>query len=131
MANYGIKIAEAGYDAKTAGLNHLIFHSSYPILKIKYSGSGSFTPDWVDTQTVYAHNLGYKPSFSFFTQYYDPSSGTKQTDYKKTTISDTLAGGFNMYTAYVDTTNLYFHVDLQVADLTALAYQYYIYYDPL
>lgn len=133
MGNYGIKISEEGIDVLTAGYDELIFHSSYPLLKIKTSGTGSITPSigGTTTVTVITHSLGYAPMFDFYSQWYDPSSGVKQTTYRKNTISDQIAGGFNLYTAYADTTKISFTVQANVGDGTSLSYKYYVYYDSL
>ena len=132
MGNYGIKIAKVGKSITSSDRADYVFWSKYHSRTILISGSTTiYCPDATATTLTLTHNLGYKPMFDFYVQYYDPSSGVKQTTYKKTTISDGLAGGFNLYTAYVDNTNLYLYVDVYIADLQALSYKYYIYYDPI
>lgn len=133
MTNFGIKIAKPGFDVKTAGYKDLLFHSSYPLLKIKISGTGSITPTIGGSTivTAYTHSLGYNPLFDFFTQWYDPSTGTKQTTYRRVSITDQIASGFNLYVAYVDTTKLYFRIDANVGSGVSLDYKYYLYYDPI
>lgn len=128
-------MSEPGIDVKTSGLKNLLFHSSYPLLKIKLSGSGTVTPGVTGSDEIfdiYTHNLGYIPMFDFFIQWYDPSTGVKNSNYKRTTISDGLAGGFNnLYTAYTTTTQLKLALNLTLGDGASLSYRYYLYYDTI
>ena len=135
--NYGIKIAKPGFDAKTAGLNNLIFHSGYPFLKIKQTGRGSitYTNDTAGTDMlVTIHNLGYDPLFRFMTQWYDVDSGVKQDNYRNAPFIDSLAGGSVSFAAraYVDTVGLRFEVASfdGTGGSHTLQFFYAIYYDP-
>lgn len=134
MGNYGIKIAEEGYDAKTAGLNNLVFHSEYPVLKIKESGATSITPiidGALHTVTLHTHNLGYLPVFDCGFEYYNPTTSVKVSRYRYGSRMDQGAGTFNVYFSYVDSAKLYFRYSLAIGDGSALGIKYILYYDAL
>lgn len=135
--DHGLKIAKTGHPVKTAGIKDLIFTSAYPLLKIKELGTGSinFTNDsgFAVDELVFEHNLGYRPLFSFLTQWYDIDSAIKQNDYRDAPFIDTLVGGANYFDAkpYVTTTELRYNVasfDGNGGTYT-LNYIYAIYYD--
>lgn len=61
-----IKLAQKGYDVKTAGDENLIYSSEWPLLPIYKQGS--FMIGDVTQQTnIFTHNLGFVPMFWFFT----------------------------------------------------------------
>lgn len=57
---YGIKIAQPGYDVRTCKDYNLIFNSSWPSLAIVYDQTMSVTTDQFGNAIV-AHNLGFPP----------------------------------------------------------------------
>lgn len=59
------KLAQPGYDVKTAGDENLIFNSNWPTLKIYKQGS-YMIKDFTQTQTIATHGLGYAPFFYWF-----------------------------------------------------------------
>lgn len=61
-----IKLAQPGYDAKTAGDEHLIYNSNWPMLKIYKQGSYK-TQNILVNQDVIEHDLGFVPFFWYFT----------------------------------------------------------------
>jgi len=64
MANYGIKISQAGYDVSSANLRQLIISSQYPFLKAYSQGSFSLSITGPGTYTQeIAHNFGYPIKF--------------------------------------------------------------------
>lgn len=65
MSNVGIRVSRKGYDVQTASDSQLLFSSSWPLLKIEKQGSFT-TNDVTVAETVYTHNLGYKPFFMIF-----------------------------------------------------------------
>lgn len=65
MSSNVIKLAQPGYDVKTAGDENLIYSSLWPLLKIYLQGSASI-PDVRATQTLATHDLGYPPVYWFF-----------------------------------------------------------------
>lgn len=73
--DWGLKIAQTGYDVKTCPDNKLVYSSEYPQLKIHSSGSGSHTfTNYEGYITLSTHNLGYRP---FFAIWVDKGSGFK------------------------------------------------------
>lgn len=135
--DHGLKISKSGHPVKTAGLKDLIFSSGHPVLKIKEIGTGSinFTNDsgFAVDQLVVEHDLGYKPLFSFLTQWYDIDNSVKQDDYRDAPFIDTLLGGANYFDAkpYVTTTELRYNVASfnGSGGSFTLNYIYAVYYD--
>jgi len=60
----GIKLSQLGFDVNTAADQDLIFSSSWPLLKIAYTGTATFN-DASDT-TIFTHDLGYPPFYIAF-----------------------------------------------------------------
>lgn len=85
MSDYGFKISRPGISVRSAELKDLLFHSEYPLLKLKQSGSVSLT--WTDdsgssdSEDV-AHNLGYKPRVLAYSQIYDPFADSFHSGYR-------------------------------------------------
>ena len=137
MADYGIKIAKPNVKIQDATLKDLVFHSKYPLLKIKEIGSGTinYTNDGSATEDLVAtHNLGYTPLFRFLTQWYDIDVGAKNTTYRNAPFIDTLVGGSIYFDArpFVNTTELRYNVSSFDGNggSISLDYIYAIYYDP-
>lgn len=63
-----VKLAQPGYDVKTAGDENLIYNSNWPLLKIYKQGSftTSQLSDPYTFETVVKHDLGYFPFFWCF-----------------------------------------------------------------
>lgn len=70
--DFGLRIAQKGYDVKTCEDFHLAFSSSWPLLKIHETGTFTI-PDATLDVTIATHNLGYTPLFWVFvnSQYVD------------------------------------------------------------
>ena len=76
MANYGIKISEAGYDIATANARQLVLSSQYPFLKAYNQGSFSLTITGAGTYTQeITHNFGYPIKFVHYFQIDPTTSG--------------------------------------------------------
>lgn len=73
MADYGLRASQKGYDVQEASDSQLLFSSSWPLLKIEQQGSFN-TNDVTVAETVYTHNLGYKPFFII----YETTDGTSR-----------------------------------------------------
>jgi len=102
--NYGIKIAQLGYDARTAADQNLLFSSSWPLLKIAYTDSVSVP---ANSTYTYAHNFGFPP-FHF---------GPTDDNNSPLTLLQTK----------VDSTNLY----IINGNATAQTARFYLCYNPL
>ena len=104
MADYGIKVSEDGYDAKTAGDINLILKTDFTLLKVKQSGTISVSAGSAEI----THSLGYAPQFLVFGKLdsggFDPNAILPSITYYQ---------GFDIYgiNAAVDTTKLYISVD--------------------
>lgn len=94
--DYGVKISLPGKDVKTVGIKDLIFHSKYPMLKFKVTGSGSlsFTDGGAGFDVLlFTHSLGYKPIFFLWSTYYDPFGNVMINDFERMPVSLNSAGG--------------------------------------
>lgn len=60
-----VKLAQPGYDVKTAGDENLIYSSKWPLLKIYKHGSFR-VPDVSQATTVTTHDLKFTPVFWYF-----------------------------------------------------------------
>lgn len=61
-----VKLAQPGYDVKTAGDENLIYNSNWPLLPI-YKQDSFTSSDWnTEHQPVASHDLGYIPAFWWF-----------------------------------------------------------------
>lgn len=60
-----VKLAQPGYDVKTAGDENLIYSSQWPLLKIYKEGSATVTS--TETVKITDHDLGYPAMYWFFT----------------------------------------------------------------
>jgi hypothetical protein len=135
--DHGIKWSKPNKNVETCGLNDLIIHSKYPILKIAQEGSGYIelvkNPFTGYDELVATHNLGYKPIVRFSSEWYNIDNDSKETTYREAPTLDILLGGavFNIIRPYVTTTQLRVTVGVwggSVGNLT-LNYFYKIYYD--
>lgn len=134
--NTGFKIAKAGYDIKTAGIENLVLDINYPLLKIKEIVSGSYNTS--GDIVINIHDLGYIPQFKLFAQIQDGDifpSGI-DTDFVECPVSRVntrSARGFPTayfnYIPYADTTKLYLNINSFSAG-SPLNYIAVIYYDP-
>ena len=108
--NYGIKISETGYSAKTAEDKNLILKSGFSVLKVAVSGTTTFTGSTGGNVT---HGLGYLPQFLAYI-----GDGT--------TMSMTPANYPVGNHVWVDTDKLYFKYAGSASTYTVL---YYIFYE--
>lgn len=61
-----IKLAQPGFDVKTAGDENLIYNSNWPLLKIYKEGSYT-VGDATQSVNIATHDLGFTPMYWFFT----------------------------------------------------------------
>ncbi len=122
--DYGLKIAQSGYDVKTCTDKQCVLTSKYPLLKGVLAGSGSvaITADTPATVTI-AHNLGYIPMFQILTK------GSVYSDWYGVPNFDGLSGEMYYYFfGRADSTNIY--LDLYDVDSSkTVYYKYFIYLD--
>lgn len=95
MGNYGIRVAQKGYDAKTCPDDKLVFSSSFQTLKIFSAQEVSTTipSSGTNTITVY-HNLGfYAPYVVIYNG--DSDKGTNESSFFTIPISETEPPDFS------------------------------------
>jgi hypothetical protein len=130
----GIKVSKRGFDATTAGVGDLQLDTSYPLLKIKASGSGtlSISDGGSDSDTI-VHNLGYAPKAFVFGQTYSVNGGIKITNFTRYPALDAMASG-TLYADFefeVNSTQLIIKGAFfdESGNSETFDYFYYIYYD--
>lgn len=132
MANYGIKIAKAGYDYDD-GDRYLVYNSAYPLLKCKAYGSGNITlssGSW--SGTIYTHSLGYRPMFYVWIEYVDISTGNEVTKRRMCDWREYYGlGVWSRYHAIATTTTIDLNIWTAYSGSQNLSYHYVVFYDPL
>lgn len=130
---YGIKVSKPGVNVLEANVKDLLLDTSYPLLKVKASGSGTLSiSDGVpDTDTI-THNLGYVPRVLVYGQYYDIFSGNFITTYRRYPIQQQQVGVYNSE-FYYNVTSTQLEITASYFDETSssgsVQYFYYIFYD--
>lgn len=132
MADFGIKVSKPNNNVFTAGKGDLFVDTTYPILKIKASGTGSLSVSdgGSDSDTI-AHDLGYVPRVLVYGQYYDIYSSSKSDYHIRYPKSQLLV---------TDTSAFYYTIDTEDLIITGsfedslgysgtFSYFYYIFYD--
>lgn len=135
--DYGIKISLPGVDVNSAGIKDLIFHSKYPMLKMKAFGSGSlsFTDGGAGFDVLLlTHSLGYNPMFFLWSTYYDAFANAMVTSYRRMPLRERSAGGViqHRYHPSVSTTELRYAGSTTGGDGASHTINYYwvLYYEP-
>jgi len=139
MGNYGAKISKTGYNIDD-GDRRLILNSSYPLLKIKDSGTGTITLSaGAASKTVVTHSLGYKPMFYVWITYIDPNTGSEVAKHRM--CSWMYYAGLqrsDVYLAQATTTTVTLSIDTSATlaivggtGTDTLEYNYVVYYDPI
>ena len=108
MADYGIKVSQAGFDVGTAATKNLVFTSKASSLKIIAEGSVSLsigtTGGVLTVGTSVAHGLSYSPAFLSFAQL-----GTSAGRYwAPNIIGVPVDTDYHHFWAYSDGTNINF-----------------------
>jgi len=129
---YGIRISKPGVDALTAGVKDLYLDTSYPILKIKASGTGSLSiSDGGSDSDVITHNLGYVPKVLVYGEFYSVYYGEKSNYYRRYPISEFLSTYTSNFEYTISSTQLTikgsFYDELGYSG--TFNYFYYLFYD--
>ena len=127
--DYGLKVAQAGYDIASATAQQLIFSSEFNTLKISSIGSGTANPDDVGSAVTVEinHGLGYVPAYTVFTEISKLLGNDN--DFYLTPFTYPVGGDMSII-AYATSTKLYirFGADLDgPSAANAVAYKYVIY----
>lgn len=113
IADYGIKVSQAGFDVKTTADTNLSMSSKFANLTIATSGLVSSTSPAVFTVN---HNLGYKPIHLVLVK--DPTTNK----FRPLPTATTNSGV--QYTCYVDATKLYLY---NAENPTSVTFKYIIF----
>ena len=129
---YGIKVSKPGVDVLTAGVKDLYLDTSYPILKVKASGTGSLSisDGGSDSDTI-THNLGYIPKVLVYGEFYSVYSGAKSAYYRRYPIREFLSTYFGEFSYSVTDTQLTIIGEFydELAYSGTFNYFYYLFYD--
>lgn len=132
MGDYGVKIAKPGYDTTDPSMGNYIFHSAYPLLKIKRIDSGSHvsTSGVESLIATIAHNLGYAPMFDVLVGF--NNTNTTPSIYYPLSyyVNYPTLGALHYMKCYTDSTNLYIY-SYQNDGSPYVFYKSVIYYDPI
>lgn len=131
--SFGIRVSKPGVDVNTATTKDLFMDTTYPILKIKQSGSGtlSITDGGTDSDTI-THSLGYIPKVLVYGQYYNVDSSAKVTTYRRYPIQQQIVGTYLAeftYTASTTTLVITGSFADESTNSVTIDYFYYIFYD--
>lgn len=132
MADFGIKVSKPGNDVFTAGKGDLFVDTTYPMLKIKASGTGSLSvSDGTPDSDTIAHDLGYVPKVLVYGEYYDVYAGAKSSNYVRYPIEQLFVTNTSAFYYTIDTEDLiiYGGFDDFSGNSGTFSYFYYIFYD--
>jgi len=132
MGDFGIRVSQLGIDVNTAGTKDLLMDTSYPLLKVKLSGSGSLSisDGGSDSDTI-THNLGYIPRILVYGQSYSLGVG-KESKYSRYPYLETLVQVYYSVFSYsVNSTQLIISGEFfdESTNSDTFNYFYYIFYD--
>jgi len=128
----GVKVSKPGVDVLTAGTKDLYLDTTYPLLKIKASGSDtlSVSDGSGDTVTI-AHNLGYTPLVWVYGQTYSVNGSAKNANYSRYPFLEYVSTYYSDFGYEVTDTNLVVHGDFydESSNSDTFTFFYYIFYD--
>ena len=128
---FGIKVSKPGFDVNTSTIEDTLIDTTYPLLKIKTSGSGSLSVSdgGTDSDTI-AHNLGYIPHVWVYGEYYSIGEGkvSKYIRYPFNSYSSTYysAFGFTVSSTELVVSGAFWD---ETTNSGTFSYFYYIFYD--
>jgi hypothetical protein len=130
--SYGMKVSKPGENVFTTGIENLYVDTTYPLLKIKSSGTGtlSVSDGGSDSDTI-THNLGYIPNVMVFGQTYNISSSSKIANYTRYPYKSYLSTYYSDFTYTVSSTQLVISGTFwdESSNSETFGYYYYIFYD--
>jgi hypothetical protein len=132
MADFGIRVSKPGKSVSTTGVENLYMDTTYPILKIKASGTGSLSisDGGSDSDTI-THNLGYIPKVLVYGEFYSVFSGAKSAYYRRYPISEMVSTYTSNFGYTISTTQLVISGSFydELAYSGTFNYFYYLFYD--
>lgn len=129
---FGIKVSKKGEDVNTVGLGDSLVDTSYPLLKIKQSGTGTLSvSDGTSDSDTITHNLGYIPNVMVFGQTYSIGGAVKSSLYTRYPYREYSSGTYSDFLYTVSTTELIITGDFydESSNSDTFSYFYYIFYD--
>lgn len=130
--SFGIKVSKKGKDVNTVSLGDSLVDTSYPLLKIKQSGTGTLSvSDGTSDSDTITHNLGYIPNVMVFGQTYTINGNVKNSVYTRYPYREYSAGTYSDFIYTVSTTELIITGDFydESSNSDTFSYFYYIFYD--
>jgi hypothetical protein len=129
---YGIKISKPTKDVLTCGVKDLLIDTSYPLLKVKATGTGTLSApnNGGDTDTI-THNLGYIPRVLVYGQVHELGVG-KSAYYRKYPYIRQQVGIYSSNFSYDITTTelkIYGSFGDEGFGTETFDYFYYLFYD--
>lgn len=132
MSNFGIKVSKPGENVLTTGIENLYMDTTYPILKIKASGTGSLSisDGGSDSDTI-THNLGYVPKVLVYGEFYSVYSGAKSAYYRRYPIDELLSTYTSNFGYTISSTQLVINGSFwdELGYSGTFNYFYYLFYD--
>jgi hypothetical protein len=127
-----MKVSKKGVDVFKAGLDSLYVDTTYPLLKIKSSGTGSLSVSdgGSDSDTI-VHNLGYVPNVMVYGQTYSVNGGLKNPLYTRWPFKEGFSTYYSDFTYTISATELVITAGFwdESSNSDTFGYFYYIYYD--
>jgi hypothetical protein len=130
--SYGIKVSKPGENVFTAGSDDLFMDTTYPILKIKASGTGSLSiSDGGNDSDTITHSLGYIPKVLVYGEFYSVLSGAKSNYYRRYPIREFVTTYYGEFSYTISTTELVIHGEFydESSYSGTFNYFYYLFYD--
>lgn len=132
MPDFGIKVSKPGQNVLTTGVENLYMDTTYPVLKIKASGTGSLSisDGGSDSDTI-THSLGYIPKVLVYGEFYSVFSGAKSAYYRRYPIKEFLSTYTSYFRYTVSSTQLVISGSFydELAYSGTFNYFYYLFYD--
>lgn len=129
---YGIKVSKTGENVFTTGVENLLIDTTYPLLKVKASGTGSLsvTDGSSDSDTI-THNLGYIPKVLVYGEFYSVYSSAKSAYYRRYNISEFLSTYYTNFKYTISSTELIISGAFwdETSNSGTFNYFYYLFYD--
>jgi len=129
---FGIKVSKPGFDVNTSTIGDTLIDTTYPLLKIKTSGSGSLSvSDGSSDSDTITHSLGYVPHVWVYGQTYSINGGAKNATYTRYPFNEYSSTYYADFGFTVNTTQLIIHGDFwdETSNSDTFSYFYYIFYD--
>jgi len=129
---YGIKVSKPGESVFIAGTKDLFMDTSYPLLKVESSGSGSLSvSDGSNDSDTVSHNLGYIPKVLVYGEYYSLFTSAKTEHYYRYPVDQLVSTTTSGFGYTIDSSDLVIKggFDDGSSNSDTFNYFYYIFYN--